>query len=113
MKRSKLELCESILEALVNKPLTIEGVSYEANIDCITLKKQMMFLIENGLVKERGERNKSRFAVTERGIAVLKALNFQKYLIKIKDKIRAIDEAMEALPNISKHDNSLNRETNN
>ncbi len=102
MRRSKLESCEAILEVLVKKPLTLDNVAYEANMDCTVLRRYLDFLIKNNLVEERFSDEKTLFAITERGIAVFKALNFQEYLEKVTKSIRAMDDASQVLPIISK-----------
>ena len=101
MRRPKLETYEAILEALVNKPLTIDNIAYNTNMDCASLKSRLDFLLKNGLIEERGRNEKTQYALTERGVAVLKTLNFQKYLKKIANTIRAVDEALQALPAIA------------
>jgi DNA-binding PadR family transcriptional regulator len=67
--------------------------------------------MKNGLVEERSSRRKTSYALTERGIAVLKALNFQKYLLKIKNTIRTLDDALQVLPDISERDFNLREKT--
>ena len=101
MRRSKLEIYESVLEVLVDNSLDIERIAYEANLDCTLLEKHLEFLMKNELVEERPSEYAIIYAITERGVAVLKALNFQKYLGRIKTTLRAIDEAMQVLPDIS------------
>ncbi|MDI6690505.1 MAG: hypothetical protein QME50_01370, partial [Candidatus Bathyarchaeota archaeon] len=59
------------------------------------------FLIKNGLVEERGSGRKTLYAITERGVAVFKNLNFQRYLEKVVSNIRIIDEATHVIPTIS------------
>ncbi len=111
MRRSRLELCESILEAALSKPLSYERLAYNTSIDCTVLERHLNFLIENSLIEERPTEKKTLYAITERGVAVLKALNFQKYLGKIKSKLRAIDEAMEVIPQISRHNDDFAKKT--
>jgi predicted transcriptional regulator len=105
MRRSKLESYEDVLGALVKKPLTIDSIAYKTNIDCITLRRRLDFLMENGLVKERILSKKILYAITERGIAVFKTLNFQKYLEMVANTIMAMDEAIHVIPIISERDN--------
>jgi predicted transcriptional regulator len=105
MRRSKLESYEDILGALVKKPLTIDGIAYKTNIDCVILRRRLDFLMENGLVKERISSKKILYAITERGIAVFKTLNFQKYLEMVANTIIAMDEAIHVIPIISERDN--------
>jgi predicted transcriptional regulator len=105
MRRSKLESYEDVLGALVKKPLTIDGIAYKTNIDCVILRRRLDFLMENGLVKERISSKKILYAITERGIAVFKTLNFQKYLEMVANTIIAMDEAIHVIPIISERDN--------
>ena len=107
MRRSKLETYEAVLEALVAKPLSVENISYETDIECSVLVERLDYLLENGLVELRPVGEKGGYAITERGVAVLKALNFQKYLARVANKLSVIDEALQV---ISKHANDL--ETN-
>ena len=100
MHRSKLESYEAILEALVDKPLPFERIAFETTMDCTVLNGRMKFLVENGLVELRAMGKKGGYAITERGVAVLKALSFQKYLNKVASKLTLIDEAMQV---VSKH----------
>jgi predicted transcriptional regulator len=102
MHRSKLETYEAILEALVKKPLTVDRIAYETSIECTVINRRLNFLTENGLVEERPLPKKTLYAITERGVAVFKTLNFNKYLEKISSTLSAIDEALETIPVISK-----------
>lgn len=110
MPKSKLEACEDILQALVSRPLTFERMAQATNIDDALLKRNLNFLKKNSLVEERVSGRKPSFAITERGIAVLRALNFQKYLSKIKNTVRAIDEAMQIIPDINENYRQLGKE---
>jgi len=104
MRRSKLESYEDILGALVKKPLTIDSIAYKTNIDCNSLRKRLDYLIKYSLVEERISSKKTVYAITERGVAVFKTLNFQKYLEMVADTIRAMDEATHVIPIISERD---------
>jgi len=104
MRRSKLESYEAILEALLRKPLNIDKLAFKAKMDCAAVNRYLDFLIRNGLVEERMVDNKTLYALTERGVTVFKTLNFQKYLEKISTTLLAIDEAIQAIPIISKSD---------
>jgi len=106
MRRSKLETYEAILEALVKKPLSTDNVAYEANMDCTQLKPRLDFLLKHSLIEERIRNEKTFFALTERGATVLKTLSFQRYLEKIANSIRAMDEALEILPEIASSKNN-------
>ena len=102
MRKSKLESYEDILEALVNKPLTTDQIAYEINVNCTILKQRLDFLIKNSLIEERGLGKTMLYAITERGIAVLKTLHFPKYLGKITDKITVIDETLQIIREFEK-----------
>ncbi len=101
MRRSKLESYECILEVLVNRPKRLEQIAFDTNLDCTVLQQYLKFMMKNELVEERIIGKRAAFAVTERGVAVLRALNFQKYLAKIKNSIQAMDEALQVVPEIS------------
>jgi predicted transcriptional regulator len=104
MRRSKLESYEDVLGALVKKPLTIDGIAYKTSMDCNSLRKRLDYLIKYSLVEERISSKKTVYALTERGVAVFKTLNFQKYLEMVADTIRAMDEATHVIPIISERD---------
>ena len=102
MRKSKLESYEDILEVLVNKPLTIDHMAYAINVNCTILRQRLDFLTKNSLIEERGLGKTTLYAITERGIVVLKALNFQKYLGKITNKITVIDETLQIMQEFEK-----------
>ena len=104
MRKSKLESYVDILEALVNKPLTLDHIAYEINVDCRILRQHLDFLIKNSLVEERKSEKRTPYAITEKGIAVLRALSFPKYFGKISNKIRVIDEALEIIHKLEKNE---------
>jgi len=105
MRRSKLESCEDILGALVRRPLTVDGIAYETDMDCAIIRRYLAFLVKNGLVEERALGKKTVHAITERGMAVFKTLNFQKYLERVTNAIMAMDEAVHIIPIISEGSN--------
>jgi predicted transcriptional regulator len=113
MLRSKLESYEAILEAIVKKPLSIERIAYETDMDCNTLNRRVNFLMENGLVEERPLSRKTIYAITERGVTVFKTLNFRRYLEKVSGVLSAIDDAMETLPILSKERSEPEEENQN
>jgi predicted transcriptional regulator len=106
MRRSKLESYEAILGALIKRPLSIDNIAYETDTDCNLLKQRIDFLLKNSLVEERNLSMKTRYAITEKGIAVLKTLSFQKYFEKVANSIRMVDEALQVLPKISGTDDN-------
>jgi len=102
VRRSKLETYEAVLEVLMKKPLDIDRIAYETDIECRILNQRLDFLIENGLVEERPMPKKTLYAITERGVAVFKTLNFNRYLEKVSSALSAIDDAMHTLPILSR-----------
>ncbi|HEX7483128.1 MAG TPA: winged helix-turn-helix domain-containing protein [Candidatus Bathyarchaeia archaeon] len=74
MRRSKLEMYIDILNALAHKgPLKLTHIMYKANVNCSLLKESLEFLIKQGLVEKRTiKKERMVFAVTQRGINVLK-----------------------------------------
>lgn len=104
MRRSKLESYEDILGSLVNKPLNLDKIAYETSMDCDVVKKRLESLVSYGLVKVRVSGKKTLYAITERGLTVLKTLSFQKYLEKIANVVRVMDEALQTIPKISGSD---------
>lgn len=110
MRRSKLETYEAILEVLAKEPLTIDSIAYKTSVDCASLTRYMDFLMRNCLVEERFSGKKTLYAITERGNAVFKALNLQKYLNRISKSIRAIDDALQVLPVISRDSDEQEKE---
>jgi predicted transcriptional regulator len=103
MRRSKLELYEAILNALVNKALTVDSIAYACNMDCVALSQRLNFLIQSGLVEERSYKDKTRYALTPRGLAIFKTLALTKSLEKLQTNVRRIDEALQALPSLSEY----------
>lgn len=92
MRKSKLESYEAILEALCQKPLDLDCLSYKLNGDCIVVKERLSFLMKNGLVEKRLTGRKKTFAITERGEAVSRTLSLQKRLEKLKATVMSINE---------------------
>ena len=101
IQKSKLESYEDVLGALIKKPSAIGSIAYETNMDCGILRQRLDFLIKNGLVRERIISMKRLYAITERGAAVLKTLDFQKYLEKVANTVRMMDDAVHIIPIIS------------
>ena len=92
VRKSKLEHYQEILETLLKKPLTIDNLAYETGTDCAVLQQRVDFLTVQGLVKEQILGGRTLCVITERGMAVLKALSLQRHLEKIKTTITATGE---------------------
>ncbi len=90
MRRSKLEMYVDILKVLAHRgPLKLTHIMYKANVNCSVLKEYLDFLIKQGLVEER-TMGKARvvFAVTQRGITVLKYFRELKQVLPIVEEAR-------------------------
>lgn len=92
MRKSKLESYEAILEALRQKPLDIDCLSYKLKGNCTVIKERLDFLMKNELVEKRLIGKKKAFAITERGEAVSRTLSLQKRLQKLKATVMSINE---------------------
>ena len=101
MRRSKLETYEAILSALAKRPLTVDSIAYRTNMDCALLQRYLESLLRHGLVHERTSGKKRLYAITERGMAVFRTLNFQRYLDKIAKSIKASEIETTPTPVIS------------
>jgi predicted transcriptional regulator len=94
VRRSKLEMYVDILTVLAHRgPLKLTHVMYKANVNCSVLKEYLDFLMKQGLVEERtiGKR-RVVFAVTPRGITVL------KYFKELKQVLPIVEEARTQVP---------------
>ena len=89
MRRSKLEMYVDILSVLARRgPLKLTHVMYKANVNCSVLREQLDFLIKQNLVEERTiKKGRTVFAVTQRGINVL------KYFRELTQALPIIEEA--------------------
>ena len=110
MRRSKLETYEAILGTLAKKPFKIDSLAYKVGLDCANLKRNLDFLIQNGLVEEIFLPKGTSYAATDRGISVFKTLDFQKYFKKIQDRLVAIDQAIRIAPEASKRSEESGKE---
>src|SRR5665647_2379323 len=74
MRRSKLEMYIDVLNALAHRgPLKLTHIMYKANVNCSILNECLGFLIKQGLIEKRIiEKERIVFAITQRGIDVLK-----------------------------------------
>jgi predicted transcriptional regulator len=83
-----------ILKVLVHRgPLKLTHVMYKANVNCGVLKEYLDFLIRQNLVEERTVgKNRSVFAITQRGIIVV------KYFKELEQVLPIIEEARNGLP---------------
>ncbi|TRO53526.1 hypothetical protein E2P63_02315 [Candidatus Bathyarchaeota archaeon] len=103
MQRSKLELYQEILYALVNRRLTVDAIAYTCNMDCIALHKRLEFLMQQGLVEEKNFHDATCYALTRRGLAIFKTLALTKRLERLQTTLKQIDEALQAIPSLSEY----------
>jgi len=90
MRRSKLEMYIDILKVLAHRgPLKLTHIMYKANVNCSVLKQYLDFLIKQTLVEERtiGKR-RVVYAITQRGITVLKYFRELKQVLPIVEELR-------------------------
>ncbi|MCJ7423626.1 winged helix-turn-helix domain-containing protein [Candidatus Bathyarchaeota archaeon] len=90
MRRSKLEMYIDILKVLAHRgPLKLTHIMYKANVNCSVLKEYLDFLTKQNLVEERnaGER-RVVYAITQRGITVLKYFRELKLVLPIVEEAR-------------------------
>ena len=93
MRRSKLEIHIDILEALVFKgKLRLTHLMYKSNVNCCVLKEQLEFLIKNGLVEEKMLKKRTIYAITSRGLQVLKTFR------EIKEVFPLVEERPQRPP---------------
>ncbi|MCJ7719152.1 winged helix-turn-helix domain-containing protein [Candidatus Bathyarchaeota archaeon] len=90
MRRSKLEMYIDILKVLAHRgPLKLTHIMYKANVNCSVLKEHLDFLIKQNLVEERTvEKRRIVYAVTQRGITVLKYFHELKQVLPIVEEAR-------------------------
>jgi len=85
MRRSKLEMYVSILEALsYNGPSKITRITYTAKMNFGQIKPIIEDLIENNLVEEkRFKKNKIAYSVTPKARTILSYFNELKEMLPI------------------------------
>jgi predicted transcriptional regulator len=90
MRRSKLEMYVDILKALAHRgPLKLTHIMYKANVNCGVLKEYLDFLLKQNLVEERNvAKSRTVFAITQRGITVLKYFWELQQILPIIEKTR-------------------------
>ena len=109
MRRSKLELYEEILNVLAEKSLTVDGIAYQCNMDCVVLDQRLNSLVKNGLVEQDFCKAKKSYSLTKRGFSIHKTLAIAKRLERLQVTVRTIDEALQALPFLSKKSQRKNQ----
>jgi len=93
MRRSKLEMYIDILKVLAHHgPLKLTHIMYKANVNCGVLKQALDFLVRQNLIEEqslysRKDKTKVVYAITDRGITVL------KYFRELNSALQITEEA--------------------
>jgi len=92
MRRSKLEMYVDILKVLSQRgPLKLTHIMYKANVNCSVLKQYLEFLIQQNLVEQRTVGKKRVvYAITQRGITVLKHFRELKTVLPIIEESRRL-----------------------
>jgi predicted transcriptional regulator len=98
MHKSKLELHEEILSALVDQKLSVDNITFLCNIDCATVKELLDFLEKNQLVESNHSYIKVLYSLTPRGEAVYKSFTKTKRLNKLKESIKTVKETKHTIP---------------
>jgi len=83
-----------ILKVLARRgPLKLTHIMYKANVNCSVLKQYLDFLIQQNLVEEQTlGKKRVVYAITERGLTVL------KYFRELKSVLPIIEEARARIP---------------
>ncbi len=91
VRRSKLEMYVDILSVLAHRgPLKLTHVMYKANVNCSVLKEYLDFLLKQGLIEERTVgKQRVVYAVSQRGITVLKYFKELKQILPIVEEARS------------------------
>ncbi len=92
MQKSKLELYEEILSALVDQNLSVDNVAFLCNINFATATELLDFLEKNRLVENNHSYIKILYSLTARGEAVLLSLTKTKRLNKLKESMKITKE---------------------
>jgi predicted transcriptional regulator len=112
MSGSRFESYEDILLALVNEPLSLLDLAVQTCLKRDSLGQYLQTLIASGLIEKRSVREITIvYAITEKGLAVIRALSFQKYLERIGGMVRTIDEAQRVIPELSSRHNASESES--
>ena len=92
MRRSKLEMYVDILSVLAHRgPLKLTHIMYKANVNCSVLNEFLDFLMQKELVEERTiKKKRSVYAITQRGLTVLKYFGELKRVLPIEEEERHV-----------------------
>ena len=101
MQKSKLELYEEILSALVDTNLSVDSIASQCNIDCATAKDLVDFLEKNQLVENNHDYIKVLYSLTTRGEEVYKTLTKTERINEMKNSIKNFKETKFSLPSLA------------
>ena len=68
------------------EPLKLTHILYKSNVNCSVLSEYLEFLLKQGLVEERNVKNRAVYAVTQRGLTVLKLFRELKQVLPIVEE---------------------------
>ena len=95
MRRSKLEMYIDILKVLAHRgPLKLTHIMYKANVNCSVLKEYLDFLIKRTSPERTVGKRRMVYAVTRRGVTVLKYFRELKQILPFIEEARAISNGM-------------------
>jgi len=88
IRRSKLEMYLDLLKVLATRdPLKLTHIMHMTNLNCSVSKKYLDFLTLQGLVEEKIiGRERIVYAITQRGLTVLKQLRELKEVLPIVEE---------------------------
>jgi predicted transcriptional regulator len=101
MRRSKLENYEAILQALVDRYLSVDSLAFSCGMDCVQATQRLAFLMKNGLVEEKQCHNKTLYGLTKRGTTIQKTLAITKRLDELKATVKTMDTELFAFTKFS------------
>jgi predicted transcriptional regulator len=87
MRRSKLEIYIDILSTLAfDGQLKITHIMNKANVNCQVLRELLEFLIQNDLVEEKNRKKQTVYAITPKGMNILKAFEEIKKIFPVEER---------------------------
>ncbi len=87
MRRSKLEIYIDILATLAfDGQLKITHIMNKANINCQVLRELLEFLVQNNLVEEKNQQKQTIYAITSKGMKILKAFEEIKKVFQLEEE---------------------------
>ena len=95
---------------MTEKPLTIDSIAYECDLDCVLLGQRLAFLVKNGLIQEGTCKNKTVYALTKRGSAISETLAITRRLEKMQTSTNKLD-SLQMLPAFFEDSNSKVKRT--